>query len=110
VYLNLFAIFCSFHFFNSQGFGKCLEDSPTEIDDYTYPELPPGAIYNSNLQCRLQFNSTDENVKVCSKLDEICSQLWCSVNDVCTTLLRYVNIKVFENFTFSFGSNCNSKK
>lgn len=53
-----------------------------------YPELPPGAMYNANLQCQMQFNSTDESIIVCSKLDEICSQLWCLVDGVCTTLLR----------------------
>lgn len=45
-------------------------------------------MYKADLQCRYQFNSTDEEIKVCSKLEEICSQLWCSVNGVCTTLLR----------------------
>lgn len=45
-------------------------------------------MYNADLQCRLQFNETDEMVHVCSKLDEICSRLWCLVNDVCTTQLR----------------------
>lgn len=45
-------------------------------------------MYNADLQCRLQFNATDEDLKVCSQLDEICSQLWCSLNGTCTTLLR----------------------
>lgn len=53
-----------------------------------YPDLPAGAMYNADLQCRLQFNTTDETVKVCSKMDEICSQLWCLVNDECVTQLR----------------------
>lgn len=54
----------------------------------TYPELPAGAMYNADLQCRLQLNMTDESVRVCSKMDEICSQLWCLVNDECITQLR----------------------
>lgn len=45
-------------------------------------------MYNSNLQCRLQFNTTDETVRLCSKMDEICSQLWCLVDTVCLTLMR----------------------
>lgn len=73
---------------NSQGLGKCLEDAPTPLEEYQYPELPAGAMYNADLQCRLQFNATDEDLKVCSQLDEICSQLWCSLNGTCTTLLR----------------------
>lgn len=77
---------CNFLIF-SQGLGKCLEDAPTETE-YTYPDLPPGAMYNADLQCRLQFNTTDEDIKMCSQLDEICSQLWCMINGTCTTLLR----------------------
>lgn len=73
---------------HSQGHGKCLEDWPEPFEEYQYPELPAGAMYNADLQCRLQFNSTDETIKVCSQLDEICSQLWCSIDDTCTTLLR----------------------
>lgn len=73
--------------FFSQGLGKCLDDAPTE-EEFSYPELPPGAMYNADLQCRLQFNTTDESVKVCSKTDEICSQLWCLVDDICVTKLR----------------------
>uniref|UniRef100_A0A182JAX5 Uncharacterized protein n=1 Tax=Anopheles atroparvus TaxID=41427 RepID=A0A182JAX5_ANOAO len=73
--------------FLDQGLGKCLEDAPSQ-EEYEYPELPPGAMYNADLQCRLQFNSTDEDMTVCSKLDEICTQLWCLVGEVCTTMLR----------------------
>lgn len=72
----------------SQGLGKCLDDHPTEYEILTYPDLPAGAMYNADLQCRLQFNTTDESVQVCSKIDEICSQLWCRVNDECVTQLR----------------------
>ncbi|ETN58597.1 adamts-7 [Anopheles darlingi] len=73
--------------FLDQGLGKCLEDEPSQ-EEYEYPELPPGAMYNADLQCRLQFNSTDEEMTVCSKLGEICTQLWCLVDEVCTTMLR----------------------
>lgn len=72
----------------SQGLGKCLDDHPTELEVLTYPDLPAGAMYNADLQCRLQFNTTDETVRVCSKMDEICTQLWCLVNDECITQLR----------------------
>jgi hypothetical protein len=82
--LHKLLIFFQIH---SQGLGKCLLDAPTETE-YTYPDLPPGAMYNADLQCRLQFNSTDEDIRMCSQLDEICSQLWCSINGTCTTLLR----------------------
>lgn len=45
-------------------------------------------MYKADHQCRLQFNKTDEGVRVCSKADEICSQLWCLINDDCVTQLR----------------------
>lgn len=45
-------------------------------------------MYNADLQCRLQFNETDESVKVCSKPDEICSQLWCLVDGQCSSQMR----------------------
>lgn len=56
--------------------------------NYEYPDLPPGTIYKADVQCRHQFNVTDENVTVCSKLEEICSQLWCYVDGGCVTQLR----------------------
>ncbi|XP_058455762.1 A disintegrin and metalloproteinase with thrombospondin motifs 7 isoform X2 [Malaya genurostris] len=81
------------------GLGKCLEDQPSQ-QEYSYPELPPGAMYNADLQCRLQFNSTDEEMTVCSKLDEICNQLWCLVDDVCMTMMRPA----------APGTNCGKRK
>lgn len=82
VFVNLYII----PIYLSQGLGRCLEDSPTDIQ-YEYPELPAGAMYNADHQCRLQFNSTEENMVVCSKPDEICSQLWCLVDGVCISQL-----------------------
>ncbi|KAJ8979150.1 hypothetical protein NQ317_016770 [Molorchus minor] len=69
---------------SGKGMGKCLQDQPENVVEYEYPELPPGAVYNANYQCRLQFGG---EATVCS-LDEICSHLWCSVNDTCTTMLK----------------------
>ncbi|ENN72342.1 hypothetical protein YQE_10977, partial [Dendroctonus ponderosae] len=70
----------------SKGLGSCLQDKPEENTEYEYPKLPAGAMYNANYQCRLQFGTPDATV--CTQLDEICSRLWCTVNDSCTTLLR----------------------
>ncbi|XP_054289073.1 A disintegrin and metalloproteinase with thrombospondin motifs 7-like [Macrosteles quadrilineatus] len=70
--------------FLDQGSGRCLEDRPAVQDDYTYPELPPGAMYNADYQCRLQFGPDST---VCSPSDEICSRLWCTVEGMCTTNL-----------------------
>nr|CAD7569776.1 unnamed protein product [Timema californicum] len=70
--------------FLDQGLGNCLEDEPSS--DYKYPDLPPGAMYNAEHQCRLQFGTQDTSV--CSPPVEICSRLWCVVNGMCTTMLR----------------------
>lgn len=70
--------------FLDQGLGDCLDNTPS-LEEYKYPDLPPGAMYNAELQCRLQHNITDENVGSCSPPHEICSQLWCLMNGECVT-------------------------
>lgn len=52
----------------SQGKGDCLEDEPAG-NDYAYPDLPPGAMYNAEHQCRLQFGVRE--AFVCSPLQEV---------------------------------------
>ncbi|XP_022900466.2 A disintegrin and metalloproteinase with thrombospondin motifs 7 [Onthophagus taurus] len=71
--------------FLDKGLGECLKDEP-KADNYKYPPLPAGAMYDSEVQCRLQFG--DYAVKVCTPPEEICSRLWCQVNGTCTTQLR----------------------
>ncbi|XP_077275521.1 A disintegrin and metalloproteinase with thrombospondin motifs 7 isoform X1 [Temnothorax americanus] len=71
--------------FLDQGKGDCLEDEPAG-NDYAYPDLPPGAMYNAEHQCRLQFGVRE--AFVCSPLQEICSKLWCIVDGSCTTMLH----------------------
>ncbi|KAG7204371.1 hypothetical protein KM043_004815 [Ampulex compressa] len=71
--------------FLDQGKGECLEDEPAD-NDYAYPDLPPGAMYNAEHQCRLQFGVKEASV--CSPLQEICSKLWCIVDGSCTTMLH----------------------
>lgn len=71
--------------FLDQGKGDCLEDEPAD-NDYAYPDLPPGAMYNAEHQCRLQFGVRE--AFVCSPLQEICSKLWCIVDGSCTTMLH----------------------
>lgn len=74
----------------SQGFGDCLDDTPTPKRKYVYPALPPGVLFDVETQCRLQFNLTesDVNASSCTSMDEICSTLWCRVNGECITNLR----------------------
>lgn len=73
---------------SSQGLGSCLDDEPTANESTGVELLPPGAMYKANQQCRFQFNTTDETVKVCSRVDEICSQLWCEIDNHCVTQLK----------------------
>lgn len=73
----------------SQGLGECLDDAPTTFDEYEYPELLPGELYNAKRQCRMQFNlTTDSDVGACSAPHEFCSTLWCRVNGECVTNMR----------------------
>lgn len=44
-------------------------------------------MYKANDQCRFQFNTTDDNVKVCV-MDVICRELWCSIDGVCISQLK----------------------
>ncbi|KAH8266756.1 hypothetical protein KR026_005522 [Drosophila bipectinata] len=75
--------------FLDQGLGECLDDPPTPLDEYNYPDELPGARYNARGQCRLQFNLTnDSEVGSCSAPHEFCSTLWCRVNGECVTHMR----------------------
>ncbi|KRT86067.1 hypothetical protein AMK59_1874, partial [Oryctes borbonicus] len=71
--------------FLDKGLGECLQDEPQTVEDYKYPPLPPGAMYDAEYQCRLQFG---DYAQVCTPASEICSRLWCTVNGTCTTQLR----------------------
>lgn len=68
----------------SQGLGECLDDEPSD-ETYSYPDLPPGAMYNAEHQCHLEFG---KGAKLCSRMDEICSSLWCEVDGSCITSLK----------------------
>ncbi|XP_055914270.1 A disintegrin and metalloproteinase with thrombospondin motifs 7 [Eupeodes corollae] len=66
--------------FLDQGLGNCLDNTPA-MEEYKYPDLPPGAMYNAEVQCRLQNNITDESIALCQTQHLICSQLWCRKNE-----------------------------
>ncbi|XP_066993774.2 A disintegrin and metalloproteinase with thrombospondin motifs 7 [Anabrus simplex] len=71
--------------FLDQGLGGCLNDDPGAVN-YSYPDQPPGATYNAQQQCRMQFGI--HNTSVCSPLEDICKSLWCVVEGMCTTIMR----------------------
>ncbi|XP_037889162.1 A disintegrin and metalloproteinase with thrombospondin motifs 7 isoform X2 [Glossina fuscipes] len=74
--------------FLDQGLGECLDDAPTPLDKYIYPDQLPGLLYNAEEQCRLQYNVSDSEVQACSSMNEICSTLWCRVHGECITNMR----------------------
>ena len=45
----------------SRGWGFCLEDEPSKVYDYPYPDKPPGVLYDAAHQCRLQYGSETEH-------------------------------------------------
>lgn len=40
----------------SRDWGRCLDDEPL-AHNFTFPVLPPGAMYDADHQCRLQYGS-----------------------------------------------------
>ncbi|KAL4704462.1 hypothetical protein ACJJTC_019561 [Scirpophaga incertulas] len=70
--------------FLDAGMGECLSDRPSQ-EEYTYPEVPAGVMFNAENQCRLQFGA---DAVVCAKPSELCEHLWCLVNNTCKTMLR----------------------
>lgn len=53
--------------FLDRNWGTCLEDPPSD-HEFHYPELPPGAMYNVDHQCRLQYGPEAMH---CSGMDEV---------------------------------------
>ncbi|XP_059055686.1 A disintegrin and metalloproteinase with thrombospondin motifs 7 isoform X2 [Achroia grisella] len=70
--------------FLDAGLGECLSDTPSQ-EEYEYPEVPAGVMFDAATQCHLQFGS---EAVICAKPMELCEHLWCLVNDTCKTMLR----------------------
>ncbi|XP_068622404.1 A disintegrin and metalloproteinase with thrombospondin motifs 7 [Battus philenor] len=70
--------------FLDAGLGECLSDRPS-LQEYVYPEVPAGVIFDAATQCHLQFGA---EAIVCAKPTELCEHLWCLVNNTCKTMLR----------------------
>lgn len=70
--------------FLDAGLGECLSDRPSQ-EDYVYPEVPAGVMFDAASQCHLQFGAEAE---VCARPSELCEHLWCLVNNTCKTMLR----------------------
>ncbi|XP_064618507.1 A disintegrin and metalloproteinase with thrombospondin motifs 12-like isoform X2 [Lineus longissimus] len=70
--------------FLDRDWGYCLEDEPGD-HDFEYPIIPPGAMYDADHQCRLQYGATATH---CDGIEEVCTTLWCKVDNKCMTRLE----------------------
>ncbi|XP_023217439.1 A disintegrin and metalloproteinase with thrombospondin motifs 7-like [Centruroides sculpturatus] len=70
--------------FLDRDWGSCLDDEPSD-HEFTFPELPPGAMYNSDHQCRLQYGPEAE---YCEGIEDVCQTLWCRQDNKCVTRLE----------------------
>ncbi|XP_076356664.1 A disintegrin and metalloproteinase with thrombospondin motifs 6-like [Tachypleus tridentatus] len=70
--------------FLDRDWGRCLDDEPSD-HDFSFPQLPPGTMYNADHQCRLQYGHSATH---CTGLENMCQTLWCRVDDKCVTRLE----------------------
>ncbi|KAL3866276.1 hypothetical protein ACJMK2_043584 [Sinanodonta woodiana] len=70
--------------FIDRDWGYCLDDEPGD-HFYDIPVLPPGTMYDADHQCRLQYGPDSS---ICTGLRDVCSVLWCRVDNKCTTHLE----------------------
>ncbi|XP_030621018.1 A disintegrin and metalloproteinase with thrombospondin motifs 7 [Chanos chanos] len=69
--------------FLDRGWGWCLDDPPVR-NELTQLSLPPGVLYTAAHQCQLQYGSSSV---LCDDIDNICSTLWCTVENRCHSKL-----------------------
>ncbi|BFY97420.1 hypothetical protein BsWGS_00460 [Bradybaena similaris] len=73
--------------FLDRNWGYCLDDPPGH-HDFKYPELPAGTMYDADHQCRLLYGEGAERCTGIEALENICTTLWCRVNNKCSTKLQ----------------------
>uniref|UniRef100_A0A3Q3FS98 ADAM metallopeptidase with thrombospondin type 1 motif, 6 n=1 Tax=Kryptolebias marmoratus TaxID=37003 RepID=A0A3Q3FS98_KRYMA len=67
--------------FLDSGRGTCLDNEPLK-QDFLYPTLAPGQVYNADEQCRFQYGTSSRQCKY----GEVCRELWClSKSSRCVT-------------------------
>ena len=71
--------------FLDRNWGTCLEDPPSD-HEFHYPELPPGAMYNVDHQCRLQYGPEAMH---CAGMDEVKVKHWREGNNESSTFQLY---------------------
>ncbi|KAL8565304.1 hypothetical protein ACOMHN_001202 [Nucella lapillus] len=73
--------------FLDRDWGYCLDDEPGH-HDFQYPVLPAGTMYDADHQCRLLYGQDAALCGGIQDLENICSTLWCRVNNKCSTKLQ----------------------
>lgn len=71
----------------SRDWGACLEDEPPQVE-YSFPELPPGAMYDADHQCRLSFGAGATHCEGIEGTERICQTLWCHLDNRCITRME----------------------
>uniref|UniRef100_H3AJS8 ADAM metallopeptidase with thrombospondin type 1 motif 10 n=1 Tax=Latimeria chalumnae TaxID=7897 RepID=H3AJS8_LATCH len=67
--------------FLDSGMGSCLNNAPPK-QDFIYPTVAPGQVYDADEQCRFQYGVKSRQCKY----GEVCSELWClSKSNRCIT-------------------------
>ncbi|XP_037079043.1 A disintegrin and metalloproteinase with thrombospondin motifs 7-like, partial [Pollicipes pollicipes] len=69
--------------FLDRDWGHCLDDQPTD-HEYSYPQVPPGALYNADHQCKLLYGPAASHCD----MGNVCETLWCRVQGRCVTELE----------------------
>lgn len=73
--------------FLDRDWGACLEDEPPQME-YSFPELPPGAMYDADHQCRLSFGAGATHCEGIEGTERICQTLWCHLDNRCITRME----------------------
>ncbi|XP_042884223.1 A disintegrin and metalloproteinase with thrombospondin motifs 7-like [Penaeus japonicus] len=73
--------------FLDRDWGACLEDEPPQVE-YSFPELPPGAMYDADHQCRLSFGAGATHCEGIEGTERICQTLWCHLDNRCITRME----------------------
>ncbi|XP_019747909.1 A disintegrin and metalloproteinase with thrombospondin motifs 6 isoform X4 [Hippocampus comes] len=67
--------------FLDSGRGTCLDNEPLK-QDFLYPTVAPGQVYDADEQCRFQYGASSRQCKY----GEVCRELWClSKSNRCVT-------------------------
>ncbi|XP_068201484.1 A disintegrin and metalloproteinase with thrombospondin motifs 6-like [Palaemon carinicauda] len=73
--------------FLDRDWGACLEDEPPQVE-FTFPELPPGAMYDADHQCRLSFGQEATHCSGIEGIERVCQTLWCHLDNRCITRME----------------------